>query len=264
MPILLNKRNKNKNKNPVSEELEREESLVKTKDSSKVVIIFFILGISLLLSIAANFSLVFLSLHLGTREKIFVMRGGKQEIADEKDPHFRSDELIEVTVKDWIYQTYAWNSSILDSEDPKSTTRDPGVQIAGKEGGYFKVPTKSYCASHLLEIGFRTKFLQGLSVLVPSTFYRGETKSVIDIYFVGNTQRIESNLYAVEVIYTRTDLENDVETDQVKNHQIIFLQATEPYKAGEEEDNSDLCSGGIEDLLNNGLNIYKISPKISQ
>ena len=247
------------NKNLPEKHLEENNSIIATKDSNKVIIIFFLLGISLLFSTIVNLGFIFLSLKLGTREKIFVARQGEIELAQEKDPHFRSDKLIEETVSNWLYLTYEWDSSI-----PNSTTKDPGVQIKGEQNNYFRVPTRTYTASYLLEIGFRKKFLEQISKSIPSSFYHGKFSSNLKIYHIGNTERIKDNLYRVEVIMTRTDSIEKVETDETLIHQYVYLQATKPYRLllGNEEPSQFRKQLNL--LLKNGLIIYKISPKIPQ
>ena len=256
MSILLNK---NKNSSPIELELEEQESLVKVKDNNKVLIIFFVLTTSLLISVLANIGLVYLSLNLGTREKIFVTRQGEIEIAQEKDPHFRSDKLIEETVSNWLHLTYEWDSSV-----PGSLAKDPGVQLIGNDNRYFRIPTKSYIASYLLEVGFRKQYLERLSKSIPSTFYSGKIESNLKIYFVGNTERIDNNLYKVDVIFTRTDLEGTVELQETEVSQTIYLQATKPYRLVLENEDPSVFRKQLNYLLKNGLIIYKVSPKLSQ
>ena len=82
----------------------------------------------------ANIGLVYLSLHLGTREKIFVTRQGTVEIAQEKDPDFRSDKLIEETVSNRLYLSQEWDSTI-----PGTTAEDPGIQLIGNDKQYFRI-----------------------------------------------------------------------------------------------------------------------------
>ena len=254
MTILLNK---DKNSSPIELELEEQESLVKAKDSNKVIIIFFLLTTSLLISVFANIGLVYLSLNLGTREKIFVTRQGEIEIAHEKDPHFRSDKLIEETVSNWLHLTHEWDSSV-----PGSLAKDPGVQLIGNDNKYFRIPTKSYVASYLLEVGFRKQYLERLSKSIPSTFYSGRIESNLKIYFVGNTERINDNLYKVDVIFTRTDLEGSVELQETQISQTIYLQATKPYRLVLKNEDPSIFRKQLNHLLKNGLIIYKISPKL--
>lgn len=249
---------KDKNSSPVELELEEQGSLVKAKDGNKVIVIFFLLTTSLLISALANIGLVYLSLNLGTREKIFVTRQGEIEIAQEKDPHFRSDKLIEETVSNWLHLTYEWDSSV-----PGSLTKDPGVQLVGDDNRYFRIPTKSYIASYLLEVGFRKQYLERLSKSIPSAFYSGKIESNLKIYFIGNTERIDDNLYKVDVIFTRTDLEENVELQETQVSQTIYLQATKPYRLILKDKDPSIYRKQLNLLLKNGLIIYKVSPKLS-
>ena len=240
-------------------ELEEKESLIESKDSNKIIIIFFLLATSLLISILANIGLVYLSLNLGTREKIFVTRKGEVEIAQEKDPNFRDDKLIEETVSNWLYLTHEWDSSVQGS-----SAKDPGVQLIGNNSKYFKVPTKAYIASYLLEIGFRKQYLEELSKSVPSGFYSGKIESNLKLYFIGNTERIDDYLYKVDVIFTRTDLEKNVELEETQVNQTIYLQATKPYRLVLKDKDPSIFRKQLNQLLKNGLIIYKVSPKIPQ
>lgn len=254
MSILLDK-----DQNSSSVELEEQKSLVKTKDSNKIIIIFFLLATSLLISALANIGLVYLSLNLGTREKIFVTRKGKIEIAQEKDPHFREDKLIEQTVSNWLYLTHEWDSSVSGS-----LAKDPGMQFVGENNRYFKVPTKTYVASYLLEIGFRKQFLEKISKSIPSSFYHGKVESNLNIYFIGNTERLDDNLYKVDAIFTRTDLKEGIEIQETKVSQTIYLQATRPYSLMLKDKDPSIFRKQLNQLLKNGLIIYKVSPKVSQ
>lgn len=240
----------------IERELKEQESLVAAKDGNKVIVVFFILTISLLLSIVTNIGFLYLSLHLGTREKIFVARQGTVEIAEEKDPDFRSDKLIEETVSNWLYLSQEWDSSI-----PGTTANDPGINLIGSDKQYFKVPTKTYVASYLLEIGFRNKYLEKLSASIPSSFYSGRIKSNLKVYFIGNIQRLDENLYTVDVIMTRTDLEENVEIAETQISQTIFLQATEPYRLVMGNEEPSAFRKQLNELLKSGLIIYKILPK---
>ncbi len=251
MPNILNKKNQEKY-------LEEKEDLIKAKDSNKVIIVFLLLGASLLLSVLVNFLFIYLSLTLATREKIFVMRKGEVEIAQEKDPNFRSEEVIKETVSNFLYLTHEWDSNILNSNN-----NDFGVKIRQEQDKIFRVPTKSYTASYLLEVGFRKEFLHELSKSVPSSFYTGRVSSVLKIYFIGNTERIDDNLYRVKVIMTRTEIVDGIEQNETQINQNIYLQATRPYQLilGEEEPLA--WKKQLNNLLKNGLIIYKISPNVS-
>ena len=254
MTILLNK-----DKKLSAVELKEQKSLVESKDSNKVIIIFFLLATSLLISILGNIGLVYLSLNLGTREKIFVTRKGEVEIAQEKDPNFRDNKLIEETVSNWLYLTHEWDSSV-----PGTSAKDPGVQLIANDNKYFKVPTKAYVASYLLEIGFRKQYLEELSKSVPTGFYSGKTESNLKLYFIGNTERIDDYLYKVDVIFTRTDLENNVELEETQVNQTIYLQATKPYSLILKDEDPSIFRKQLNQLLKNGLIIYKVSPKVPQ
>lgn len=243
----------------LKKELKEKESLIKTKDTNKVIVIFFILGISLLTSTIINLGFVYLSLQLGTREKIFVTRQGETEIAEEKDPHYRTDKAIKETVSNFLYLTYEWNSKISNSSN-----KDPGVQIKGDSHKYFKVPTKTYISSYLLEVGFRKQFLEEISKSIPSAFYQGNFSSTVKIYFIGNTERIDKNLYRVRVIMTRTDVEENAERDEKQINRIIYLQATEPYRLVLGNQEPSMFKKQLNQLLKNGLIIYKISPEVPQ
>ena len=245
-------------KESTERELEYQESLVETKDSNKVIIIFFILAIGLLFSAITNLGFVYLSLHLGTREKIFVTRQGEVEIAQEKDPNFRSDRVIEETVSNWLYLTHEWDSSI-----PNSAAKDPGVQLKGETNNkYFKVPTKTYTASYLLEVGFRKQFLEEISQQIPSSFYHGKISSDLKIYHIGNTERIDDNLYRVRVIMTRTDKSDTAEIQETQINQIVYLQATKPYRLVLGDKEPSAFRKQLNQLLKNGLIIYKVSPEV--
>lgn len=254
MSILLSKK-----KEINSVELKEKKSLIESKDSNKIIIVFFLLSTSLVISILANIGLVYLSLILGTREKVYVSRKGEIEIAQEKDPNFRDDKLIEETVSNWLYLTHEWDSSV-----PGSSAKDPGVQLLGRNNKYFRIPTKSYVASHLLEVGFREKFLETLSESIPSGFFNGKTESNLNLYFIGNTERIDDYLYKVDVIFTRTDLENNIEISETQVNQTIYLQATKPYRLVLKDKDPSVFRKQLEQILKNGLIIYKISPKIPQ
>ena len=240
----------------IERELKEQKSLVEAKDGNKIIVIFLILTISLLLSVVVNLALLYLSLHLGTREKIFVIRQNTVEIAEEKDPDFRSDKLIEETVSNWLYLSQEWDSSI-----PGTTANDPGIQLIGSDKQYFRIPTKTYAASYLLAIGFRNKYLEKLSESVPTSFYSGKIKSTLKIYFIGNIQRIDKNLYTVDVIMTRTDLEENVEIAETQISQTISLQATKPYQLVMGNEEPSAFRKQLKELLKSGLIIYKISPK---
>jgi hypothetical protein len=239
--------------------LEEKKDLIKAKDTNKVIIIFFFLGISLLISASINLLFVYLSLTLATREKIFVMRQGEIEIAQEKDPSFRSEKVIEETVATFLYLTHEWDSQI-----PERAGKDPGVQLKGEQNKYFRVPTKVYTASYLLEVGFRKQFLQELAKSIPSSFYHGRLSSTLKIYHLGNTERIDDRLYRVKVIMTRTELIDGVEEKETQINQTIYLEATRPYRLvlGNEEPRA--FKKQLNNLLKNGLIIYKISPEVPQ
>ncbi|BAZ47130.1 hypothetical protein NIES4102_41760 (plasmid) [Chondrocystis sp. NIES-4102] len=249
--------NKGKKTNII--ELEEKTDLIESKDGNKIILIFFILGISLFVSILGNLALIYLSVNLGTREKIFVTRKGEIEIAQEKDPNFRDEKLIEETVSNWLYLTHEWDSSV-----PGSSVKDSGVQLVSSNNKYFKVPTKVYLASYLLEIGFRKQYLEELSKSIPSTFYSGKVESNFKLYFIGNTERIDDYLYKTDVIFTRTDVEENVEIAETQINQTIYLQATKPYRLMLGKEDPSIYRKQLNQLLKNGLIIYKVSPNISK
>lgn len=246
------------NKNSTEKELNKQESLIETKDSNKVIIIFFFLTICLLISAITNLGFIYLSLHLGTREKIFVTRQGEVEIAQEKDPNFRSDRVIEETVSNWLYLTHEWDSSI-----PNSAVKDPGVQLKAENNKYFRVLTRIYTASYLLEVGFRKQFLAKISQQIPSSFYQGKISSDLKIYHIGNTERIDDYLYRVRVIMTRTEKSDTAEIQETQLNQIVYLQATKPYRLVLGDREPSAFRKQLNQLLKNGLIIYKISPEVS-
>lgn len=255
MAVFLNKKPKEK----LDKELEQKESLVEAKEANNIIKIFFVLAIGLLFSSIVNLGFVYLSLQLGTRDKIFVTRQGEIEIADEKDPNFRTDKVVKETVSNWIYLTNEWDSSI-----PNSEVKDPGVQLKSKNNKYFRVPTKTYIASYLLEIGFRGQFLEGFSKQIPSSFYHGKISSEVKIYFIGNIERIDDNLYKARVIFTRTEKDDTTELQEVEIDQTIYLQATEPYRLVLGNQEPSAFRKQLKQLLKNGLIVYEIAPTVPQ
>jgi hypothetical protein len=235
-------------------ELEDKPALVSTKESNKVITTYIVLSFALLLSILVNFTFIILSLRLATKEKIYVTIGDEVEIAEEKDPYFRSDRVIQETISDFLYLTHEWDSSI-----PNSSNEDSGVKLEG-ENSYFKVPTKVYAASYLLEVGFRQQFLEKISQEINPDFYQGRLSSDLKIYHIGKPERFEKNLYRVAVIMTRTEKTSEIETQEVQLNQTIYLQATRPYNLilGDREPSN--FRKQLNHLLRNGLIIYEIKP----
>lgn len=254
--------NKNKNSRksdrlPQDLELEDKQSLVTVKDSKKVIFTYIIFCLALLISIFGNFTLGILSLRLATREKIYVTRKDEVEIAEEKDPHFRSDLVIQQTVSDFLYLTQEWDASIPDSD-----VQDSGVQLKG-ENSYIRVPTRVYVGSYLLEVGFRRQYLENMSEDIEPVFYQGRLSSDLKIYHIGKPERFKDNLYRLKVIMTRTEKINEIEIQEVQLQQIIYLQATQPYNLVLGEDEPSNFRKQIAKLLQNGLIIYKIVPVTS-
>ena len=257
--LSLNK-NKNSRKShnlPQNLELEDKQSLVTTKDSKKVIFTYIILSIALLVSIFGNFVLGILSLKLATREKIYVTRKDEVEIAEEKDPYFRSDPVIQQTISNFLYLTQEWDASI-----PDSNLKDSGIQLKG-ENSYIRVPTKVYVGSYLLEVGFRRQYLENISETIDPVFYQGRLSSDLKIYHIGKPERFKDNLYRVKVIMTRTEKINDIEIQEVQLQQIVYLQATQPYNLVLGENEPSDFRKQIAQLLKNGLIIYKIVPVTS-
>lgn len=239
-------------------ELEDKQGLVSTKDSKKVITTYIVLSFTLLVSILVNFVFIILSLQLATKEKIYVTIGDGVEIAEEKDPYFRSDQVIQETISDFLYLTHEWDSSISNSSN-----EDTGVKLKG-EDSYFKVPTKVYAASYLIEVGFRQQFLEKISQEISPDFYQGRLSSELKIYHLGKPERFEKNLYRVPVIMTRTEKTNEIETQEVQLNQTIYLQATRPYNLVLGKDEPSNFRKQLNHLLRNGLIIYKIAPATSK
>lgn len=241
---------------PQELELEDKLCLVSTQDSKKVIVTYIVLSGALLISILVNLLFGVLSLKLATKEKIYVTRKDKIEIAEEKEPDFRTDRVIQETISDFLYLTHEWDSSL------PNRNKDPGVQLKG-EDSYFRVPTKVYAASYLLEVGFRKQFLAKIAEQIDPLFYQGRLSSELKIYHIGKPERFQDNLYRAKVIVTRTEKTNEVETREVQLTQIIYLQATRPYNLvlGEQEPSN--FRKQLDHLLRNGLIIYKITPVTS-
>lgn len=257
--LSLNKKQNSHNSHSLPQDLELEDkqSLVSVKDSKKVIFTYIILCLALLISIFGNFALGILSLKLATREKIYVTRKNEIEIAEEKDPHFRSDPVIQQTVSNFLYLTQEWDASI-----PDNNLQDSGVKLKG-EDRYIQVPTRVYVGSYLLEVGFRRQYLENMSEVIDPVFYQGRLSSDLKIYHIGKPERFKDNLYRLKVIMTRTEKINEIETQEVQLQQIIYLQATQPYNLVLGEDEPSNFRKQIKKLLQNGLIIYKIVPLTS-
>ncbi len=237
------------------EKLEAKNSLIETKDTNKVIKIFVFFAVSLLICSVANFSLVFLAIKLSAKEKIFVLEQDKIQIAQEKDPNFRSNQVIRDTVIDWLHLTWEWEPSI----DGQSTP-DLGVTVKSAEGLSFTVPSRVYLGSYLLEIGFREKFLEQLSRIIPRSFYSGKLSSNLKIYYTSTPQRIDEYHYKIDVILTRTDIGEYNEIGEAKIDRTIYLRTMHPYELILDEDEPSPLRKKLHELLKNGLLISKIEP----
>lgn len=237
------------------EKLEPKNSLIETKDSNKVIRIFIFLALSLLVCSVANFSLIFLALKLSAKEKIFVLEQDRIQIAQEKDPNFRSDKVIRDTVIDWLHLTWEWESSIEGQSTP-----DLGVTVKSAEGRSFTVPSRVYLGSYLLEIGFREQFLEQLSRIIPRSFYSGKLRSNLKVYYTSTPQRIDKYHYKIDVIITRTDIGQYNEISETKIDRTIYLRTMHPYELILGEDEPSPLRKKLQELLKNGLLISKIEP----
>jgi hypothetical protein len=254
MSILFKKNHKNNTTNDLIE-LKSKESLIEVKETNKVIIIFFILTSTLIVSTFINFGLSFLSWKLATKEKIYVERQGQTEIAEEKDPYYRSDRVIKQTVLNWLYLTWEWDYSI-----PGSRLPDQGVKVKTGKNNYFIVPTRVYSGSYLLEIGFREQFLKEISTIIPQSFYNGRLSSNIKVYHVGNPVRIDKNLYKIKVIITRTDRGETSELGETQINRTIYLQSIEPDRLIMGNNEPSNFRKELARMLKNGLIIYKVTP----
>ena len=240
---------------PKSEKLNPQDSLIETKDTNKVIRIFIILTSGLTAAIVVNLLLVILSWQLATREKIYVQEENQIQIAEAKDPDFRTNQVIQDTVIDWLYLTWEWDASI-----PGSSNLDSGIRIKGSDHSQFKVPTRVYTGSYLLEVGFREKFLKQLSTLIPPSFYFGKLTSNVKIYYVSTPQRIDRQHYQIDVVMTRTDVGEYSERQETKINRRIYLRTIHPYRLVLGKDEPSTFRKQLQSLLKNGLLIYKIEP----
>ena len=241
---------------PKTETLNHQPSLIETKETNKVILIFFFLTITLITSVIVNLGLTFLTWKLATKEKIYVAHQGEMEIAAEKDPNFRSNQMIQETVINWLYLMWEWDAKI-----PGNPNLDPGIRVKGNNSFHqFKVPTRVYTASYLLEIGFREKFLKKISEIIPSNYYQGGMTSNLKIYHLGNSQRIDDGLYKIDVVMTRTDVALGSEISETKINRTIYLKSILPYRLLLQKNEPSAFRKELQSLLKNGLIIYKIEP----
>ena len=239
-----------------SEKLTAKDSLIKTKETNKVIVIFLILAFGLLLSAIVNLGLMLSTWKLTTKEKIYVEGQGEVRIAYEKDPDFRSNEVIQETLLNWLYLTWEWEPSLPEKSNP-----DPGIRVkAENSNSYFKVPTRVYTASYLLEIGFRQKFLRDLSKIIPQNFYFGKLTSHLKIYHLSNAQRIARDRYKIDVVMTRTDVGEFFEREETKINRTIYLKTITPYRLVEGNGETLVFRKQLHHILKNGLLIEGIEP----
>jgi hypothetical protein len=235
-------------------EVKSKTSLINIKEANKVVLALITLAGATVLLGVSNLALVVNNSKLATRDNIFVEQlDGTTRKATEKEPYFRSDEVIRETVSNWLYLTWEWDSSIPGSEET-----DTGIKIE-KGGDKFVVPTKVYSASYLIAEGFREEFLENMSELIPEEFYRGTLSSQLTIYFIGKPVR-KGDTYEVEVIATRKDINNNGngETARAKFNKTLILQPIEPYKNVMGGEEPSPFRKYLTDLLKNGLIITSV------
>ena len=179
----------------------------------------------------------------------------RQKTAREEDRNYRSDEVIKTTLSNWLYLTWEWNTAI-----PSSNLKDSGIEI-GKPAERLRVPSKTYLASYLIEEGFRQEFLKKIATIIPNTVYQEQvnnTTSNIIIYHLSNPKRIDDNTYSINVIYTRTDLENGREQSETKSSQTFLLETIEPHQLVLGKNEPSLFRKQLNELLKNGLIISDI------
>ena len=249
---MMNNKTQN-NRIPSSYELRHKTDLINVKDSNKIVIIFFILAISLLLSLFANLGLVVGNYILTKQEKIYVEQlDGQTTVAKSEDRDFRSSEAIRNTVANWLALSFEWDSRI-----PNSKEQDPGFVLPDSS----KVPTKVYAASYLLDVenSFRREFLTKMSEIIPSAVYSGKLTSNLLIYEISEPVRIASDKYKVSVVATRTDISTTGERGQIDFNRIITLRTIEPYRLVLGTDEPSAFRKQLNKLLESGLIIESIS-----
>lgn len=211
-------------------ELKPNKALISLKDTNKVVLSLLGLTGGLLLSFLTILILLVNNNRLAAKEKIFVETiDGKTQQAIEKDPLFRSSEVIHEFVTNWLYLTYELDSRILNS-----TEHDVGVEVEYQKEE-LKIPSKTYTASYAIIDGFREEFLKKFAEFVPKEFYSGEFISVLRIYHISEPIRKKDNTYHVKVMATRIDKASSGEKAGVKFNKTIVLKPIEPYRqtAGE-------------------------------
>ena len=241
---------------PKEKNLYDKTALIEVKDENKIVRSLTILSSGLLISVFGILILIINNFSLARRQSIYVQQtDGTTEEAREEDRQYRSNEVIRQTLSTWIYLTWEWNTSI-----PNTDQKDDGIEI-GKPSERLRVPSKTYLASYLLIEGFRQEFLKKIATIIPNSIYQdrvGNTTSIVKIYHLSNAQRIDRTTYTINVIFTRTDIEDGTERAETKSSKTFIFKAIEPDELVLGENESGAFRKQLNELLKNGLIISDI------
>jgi hypothetical protein len=120
------------------------------------------------------------------------MEGGRIIGQTPMPPEFRTPEVIQTVVKDWVIATLNWR---LKTEQGAT---DPGVAIANGR----KVPSVVWKASFLLseQDNFRSKFLQLLAQLIPYSIFTGQATTAVELNSLSAPQSISPGRWKVDLV----------------------------------------------------------------
>ncbi len=249
---MLLKRNAIKKK---SRQIKQRDTLISTNETNKIVVIMLGLLVALLFSLLFNLILLGTNNSLANKRTVFVQQpNGVTVKAEEKDENFRDDAVIRSTISNWLPLMFEWDNRIANSESV-----DLGLQIDA-QGARFKIPTKVYMASFLLDPNLRFEYLKTISKEIPEGVYKGDIRSVLEVRHIGKPIR-KGNDYEVNVMAIRTDISTSARgqlSRESKFYKTLTTSPVEPYRNVLGKNEPSAFRFQLAELLKNGVTISAI------
>jgi hypothetical protein len=165
------------------------------------VIVLLILNILVLVTGTISFYLLYRIAMRPLPTLVQVPDSGEVNVVTSRPSSYREPAVIKKFVGDTLAALFNWTSRYeVEERGERQLEDDPGIEVARKKDGVYRVPTYVWQSSFAIAESERIAILQSLAETIPPGVWGGTAYGNLKIRYLNEPESIDPGLWRVRVI----------------------------------------------------------------